>query len=59
MNMKNFNGIYAATIVPMEQDGKINKTILKDHLQELSNVKGITGLLINGHAGENYILDKV
>ena len=56
--MKNFDGIYAATIVPMEQDGKINKTILKDHLQELSNVKGITGLLINGHAGENYILDK-
>ena len=56
--MQNFNGIYAATIVPMEQDGTINKKILKDHLQELSNVQGMTGLLINGHAGENYILNQ-
>ena len=56
--MKNFNGIYAATIVPMDQDGNINKTVLIDHLKEFSNIEGMTGLLINGHAGENYILNK-
>ena len=56
--MKNFNGIYAATIVPMDQDGNINKIVLVDHLKEFSNIEGMTGLLINGHAGENYILNK-
>jgi len=56
--MKNFNGIYAATIVPMDQDGNINKIVLIDHLKEFSNIEGMTGLLINGHAGENYILNK-
>ena len=58
MSNQNFNGIYAATIVPLEQDGTINKTILKDHIKELSNIQGMTGLLINGHAGENYILSQ-
>ena len=56
--MINFNGIYAATVVPMEQNGKIDKLVLIDHIEQLSNVEGMTGLLINGHAGENYILDK-
>ena len=56
--MINFNGIYAATVVPMEQNGKIDKPVLIDHIEQLSNVEGMTGLLINGHAGENYILDK-
>ena len=56
--MTNFNGIYAATVVPMEQDGNIDTPVLIDHIKLLSNVAGMTGLLINGHAGENYILNK-
>ena len=55
--MINFNGIYAATVVPMEQNGNIDKPVLIDHIEQLSNVEGMTGLLINGHAGENYILN--
>ena len=56
--MLNFNGIYAATIVPMDHEGKINKSLLIDHIMQLSKVQGMTGLLINGHAGENYILSQ-
>jgi len=58
MSVKNFHGIYAATIVPMKQDGTIDKTILTRHLKEISSVNGIKGLLINGHAGENHILSQ-
>ena len=58
MSIKNFHGIYAATIVPMKQDGTIDKTILINHLKEISSVNGVKGLLINGHAGENHILSQ-
>ena len=51
--MTNFNGIYAATVVPMEQDGNIDTPVLIDHIKQLSSVAGMTGLLINCHAGEN------
>ena len=44
MSVKNFHGIYAATIVPMKQDGTIDKDILTNHLKDLSSVKGIKGL---------------
>ena len=56
--MKNFKGIYAATIVPLKKDKSINKNYLKKHLKEIINIKGIKGLLINGHAGENFTLSE-
>lgn len=50
------SGIHAATIVPMRDDYTIDESALADHLAVVSRVPGIQGLLINGHAGENFVL---
>ena len=52
----NFKGIYAANIVPLKSDKSIDTENLIKHVKEISNVKGIRGLLVNGHAGENFTL---
>ena len=52
----NFKGIYAANIVPLETDKSIDTENLIKHVREISEVKGIKGLLVNGHAGENFTL---
>ena len=52
------NGVYAATIVPLNQDRSININELSDHLIDISKKKSLRGVLINGHAGENHILTK-
>ena len=53
---KNFKGIYAANIVPLKTDKSIDTENLVRHIKEISNAKGIRGLLVNGHAGENFTL---
>ena len=53
----NFKGIYAANIVPLKTDKSIDKENLAKHVMEISNVIGIRGLLVNGHAGENFTLN--
>lgn len=55
MNEK-FKGLYAATIVPLKKNRQINIIELKNHLKDIVNKKNIKGLLINGHAGENFSL---
>ena len=52
-----FFGIYAATICPMHgEDAAIDEDALAQHLEPLAGVDGLTGFLINGHAGENFLL---
>ena len=51
-----FKGIYAANIVPLKTDKSIDTEHLAKHVRDISNVKGIKGLLVNGHAGENFTL---
>ena len=53
-----FEGIYVATICPMLKDGNIDEEGLIDHFTNLINFEGIVGFLINGHAGENYLLNR-
>ena len=53
---RNFKGIYAANIVPLKTDKSIDTKNLVRHIKEISNTKGIRGLLVNGHAGENFTL---
>ena len=53
----NFKGIYAANIVPLKIDKSIDKENLVNHVKGNFNVKGIRGLLVNGHAGENFTLN--
>lgn len=51
------NGIHAATICPMRPDGEIDEGALAAHIAAVAGADGIQGLLVNGHAGENYLLD--
>ena len=53
-----FNGIYAATLCPLHPDGRIDEQTLARHLEANAFVPGMTGLLINGHAGENFSLSR-
>jgi 4-hydroxy-tetrahydrodipicolinate synthase len=54
----NFNGIYASTIVPFRPDGTIDAAALEEHLRMVVRGTGLRGLLLNGHAGENSVLDR-
>jgi 4-hydroxy-tetrahydrodipicolinate synthase len=58
MTTEQFHGIYAANICPMHQDGRIDETALAGHIEDLASVEGLRGLLINGHAGENFALSR-
>jgi 4-hydroxy-tetrahydrodipicolinate synthase len=49
-------GIHAATIVPMTTDFAVDEQALAAHLSSVASVPGINGLLVNGHAGENFML---
>ena len=51
-----FHGIHAATVAPMRPDYHIDEAALARHIAHVSRVPGIRGLLINGHAGENFFL---
>lgn len=53
-----FRGIHAATVCPLRDDGRIDEGALAGHLAAVSRADGITGLLINGHAGENFMLGR-
>jgi 4-hydroxy-tetrahydrodipicolinate synthase len=50
-------GIHAATIVPMRPDFSVDEDALARHIADVAGTPGIRGLLINGHAGENFVLD--
>ena len=54
--VKSLTGIHAATIVPMKADFSIDEVALVSHLKAVTAVPGIRGLLLNGHAGENFTL---
>jgi 4-hydroxy-tetrahydrodipicolinate synthase len=51
-----FGGIHASTIVPMRADFSVDEAALAEHMRAVAAVPGISGLLVNGHAGENYVL---
>ncbi|MGL4241628.1 MAG: dihydrodipicolinate synthase family protein [Beijerinckiaceae bacterium] len=50
------HGMHAATIAPMTADFRIDEAALARHITEVSHTPGIHGLLVNGHAGENFVL---
>ena len=52
------NGIHAATIVPLRANSSIDEDALAAHISWVSHCPGIRGLLVNGHAGENFVLDR-
>jgi 4-hydroxy-tetrahydrodipicolinate synthase len=52
-------GIHAATIVPMTPDFRVDEAQLAAHLASVASTAGVSGLLVNGHAGENFVLSLV
>src|SRR6476659_8771023 len=53
-----WHGIYTATICPLAKDGSIDEAALARHLADAVAADGIVGVLINGHAGENWLLSR-
>lgn len=53
-----FAGIFASTICPMTETGQIDIDNLAAHLSSVAGIDGMIGLLINGHAGENFALER-
>jgi 4-hydroxy-tetrahydrodipicolinate synthase len=53
-----FGGIYASTVCPMTDRGGIDEDMLAAHLTAVVGTGGMAGLLVNGHAGENFALDR-
>ena len=53
-----FHGIYTATICPMAPSGAIDEAALAAHFVDAVATDGIVGVLINGHAGENFMLTR-
>jgi 4-hydroxy-tetrahydrodipicolinate synthase len=49
-------GMHAAAIVPMTVDFSIDEAALARHIGDVAGTPGIRGLLVNGHAGENFVL---
>ena len=52
------DGIYPATVCPLSADLQIDEMALAAHISSLDQVRGIQGFLINGHAGENFLLTR-
>jgi len=51
-------GIHAATIAPLRPNLSLDEDALAAHVAFVAGHDGIEGLLINGHAGENFLLTR-
>jgi len=53
-----FHGINPSTICPLKEDYSIDETAVAQHVDEVTSVPGIVGVLCKGHAGETGLLDR-
>jgi 4-hydroxy-tetrahydrodipicolinate synthase len=49
-------GVIPACLLPLHADGTIDEASYRRHLQDLAGVKGLTGIVVNGHAAEVHAL---
>jgi 4-hydroxy-tetrahydrodipicolinate synthase len=54
--LQKFRGVAAAIVCPMDESLRIDETSLEHHVREVLTGTGIAGLLVNGHAGEGFLL---
>jgi 4-hydroxy-tetrahydrodipicolinate synthase len=47
-----FSGVLPATITPFSNDGELDRAGLKSYAEWMGTIPGVTGLVVNGHAGE-------
>lgn len=57
-NNERYWGIYPSTVCPMDEDGRVDAEALEKHVATVWSAGGLKGLLVNGHAGENALLDR-
>ena len=58
MSANRFRGLYASIICPMHPDGALDAPGLEAHARQVLACPGLSGLLVNGHAGENVLLER-
>jgi 4-hydroxy-tetrahydrodipicolinate synthase len=51
-------GVHAATVCPFASDHEIDEDVLAVHIATVAQTRSIQGFLVNGHAGENILLDR-
>lgn len=49
-------GVMPAALMPLKPDGSIDEVAYRSHLRDLAKVKGLTGIIVNGHAAEAHAL---
>jgi len=47
-----WSGVFAATLCPFDDDGRIDETGLADYVSWVARHDGIRGVVVNGHTGE-------
>src|SRR5262245_47608927 len=55
---REFRGVYCANICPLTPGYAVDEPALARHVKAIAAVPGIAGFLTNGHAGENFALDR-
>ncbi|TGZ37763.1 N-acetylneuraminate lyase, partial [bacterium M00.F.Ca.ET.162.01.1.1] len=55
---ENLKGLYAALLVPFDEDGKVKEKGLAQIAQNAIETEGLDGLYVNGSSGENFLLNK-
>ena len=58
MSDTRFHGIYPSTVLPMRADFSLDWEAYAKHTAHCVMRPGIRGVLINGHAGENYVITR-
>ncbi|MCP5155851.1 MAG: dihydrodipicolinate synthase family protein [Ectothiorhodospiraceae bacterium] len=53
-----FDGVYAATLCPLRPDFSVDRAALADHVRSAVAPAGVVGVMCNGHAGENFTMDR-
>jgi 4-hydroxy-tetrahydrodipicolinate synthase len=50
------SGVLPACLMPFDDDGEIDAVAYRGHLADLAAIRGVTGVVINGHAAEVHAL---
>lgn len=58
MKPKTFHGIYPSTVLPMRGDYSVDWESYARHTEHCVLRDGMAGVLINGHAGENFCISR-
>lgn len=54
----NFRGVLPATVTPFTTDGELDTAALESYTRWMESIPGVTGLVVNGHAGEGTSLTR-